>query len=158
MRFERVNSKEKLLKLLIRYDDSAVRTVSSRVGDLKQYAEKLFLYGENFTAVDGEKEAGFVSFYGNDVSNDMIYLTIIAIEPKFRGRGCGTAVLEYLESFGKRNGRNRIKLEVDKKNDQAVCFYKKNGFKIARDASEESFFMEKEIGKDVLLGKKGAGI
>lgn len=154
MRFEKVDSAEKLLELLVRHDGSAARTISSRVGDLKQYSEKLFLYAENFTVSDG---AGFFSFYGNDTSNHVIYLTLIAVDSELRGQGLGASMLGYLEAFGKQNGRNRIKLEVDKKNHRAIRFYRKNGFQRMADASAESFFMEKEIEKGVLLGEKRIG-
>ena len=145
MRFEKIESLEKMTELLIRYDDSAVRTISSRTGDLKQYAKKLFQYAENFVLSDGDKEIGFVSFYGNDDVDQMIYLTIIAISPQFKGHGFGTAVLNYLEKFGREHNRKKIKLEVDKDNTNAVCFYRKNGFQITEEASAESVFMEKEI-------------
>lgn len=145
MRFEKAESLEKMIELLVRYDDSAVRTISSRTGDLKQYARKLFRHAENFILSDGDKEIGFVSFYGNDAVNQMIYLTIIAIRPQFKGHGFGTAVLNDLERFGREHGRKKIKLEVDKDNTDAVCFYRKNGFRITEEASAESVFMEKEI-------------
>lgn len=116
MRFEKVDSLEKITELLIRYDDSAVRTISSRTGDLKRYAAKLFRYAENFILTDSNKEIGFVSFYGNDDENQVIYLTIIAISPRFKGHGFGTAALDYLEKFGREHDRKKIKLEVDKDN------------------------------------------
>lgn len=148
MRFRKIKSLEEMEKLLNEYDGSAVRTISSRTGDLRAYAGKLFQYAENFALYDGETahtEVGFASFYGNDAKSRTVYLTIIAVRPAFRGRGFGTAVLNYLETFGKENGMDRIKLEVDKENTGAIRFYGKNGFQITEEASGESFFMEKEI-------------
>ncbi len=147
MQFRKISSLEEMTQLLTEYDDSAVRTISSRTGDLHTYAKKLLQYGENVALFDEREhmEAGFVSFYGNDAVNQTIYLTVIAIHPRLKGRGFGTAVIKYLERFGREHGRSRIKLEVDKENTGAVRFYRKNGFQITEEASEESFFMEKEI-------------
>lgn len=148
MQFRKIQSLEELAKLLAEYDGSAVRTISSRTGDLQTYAKKLLKYGKNFVLSGGEKEhreGGFVSFYGNDTENKTIYLTIIAIHPAFQRQGFGTAVINYLEQFGKEKGMRRIKLEVDKENTGAIRFYRKTGFQITEEASGESFFMEKEI-------------
>lgn len=148
MRFKKISSLEEMTQLLAKYDDSAVRTISSRTGDLQAYAKKLLKNAENFALFDEEGEqleAGFVSFYGNDAVTRTIYLTVIAIHPRFKRRGFGTDAIKYLERFGREHGMGRIKLEVDKENTGAVRFYGKTGFRITEEASEESFFMEKEI-------------
>ena len=145
LQFKKIDTLEKLLQILLKYDDSATRTISSRVADMKGYAEKLFCFAWNYEVCDENDTVGFFSFYANDKIEKTAYLTIIAVDAEFRNCGVGSKILWYMQHICRENEMQRIRLEVDTKNQSAVCFYKKNGFKQVTDASADSFFMEKEI-------------
>jgi L-phenylalanine/L-methionine N-acetyltransferase len=59
-----------------------------------------------------------------------VYLGSLGIDPFFKGKGNGFAILEEMKENVRREGRSRIELTVDLDNDAAVHLYKKAGFVI----------------------------
>ena len=54
----------------------------------------------------------------------------IAVEENFQHKKIGTKLLQTLIKDAKLNNIATISLEVDEKNEKAINFYKKNGFKL----------------------------
>jgi ribosomal protein S18 acetylase RimI-like enzyme len=87
-----------------------------------------------------------------------------SVDPEFRGRGIGTALLTYAETEAKEHGETRLGLAVGIENDRAVRFYERHGFVhmpdtdhrvswfepnddgTSRIASEECVYMMKDLG------------
>lgn len=58
----------------------------------------------------------------------MGYLYHLSIDPAFQGKGLGSALIEYLISEVKREGFNRVGLDVSIRNTQAKTLYTRYGF------------------------------
>lgn len=145
MEITRLEKKEDVLKALMKYNDSAVRTIGDRVGSLELYAEKLLEYAENYIVLQDNDEIGFFSFYDNDIINRKAYLALIAIDRQYQRKGIGHRAIRFILKESRLKRMDRLRLEVDKTNDGAVCFYKKLGFVIVEEASDVSIFMEREV-------------
>lgn len=72
--------------------------------------------------------AGFCAFW---LVVDEIHLNNVAILPRFRGRGIGTALLQHVLAEARRLGAKRATLEVRASNEGALRLYERLGFSAA---------------------------
>jgi [ribosomal protein S18]-alanine N-acetyltransferase len=72
--------------------------------------------------------AGFCAFW---LVFDEIHINNVAIRPKFRGRGIGTALLHHVLAEARNLGARRATLEVRASNDGARRLYDRLGFYVA---------------------------
>lgn len=85
-----------------------------------------------------EKEAGelrgYLSFeilennFHGFVARKVLMIHMLKIADGYEGRGYGTALMEYMEGWGKEQGCNFMDLMVNPKNENALRFYKRFGF------------------------------
>ncbi len=144
MRIVKLESKDKILGFLERYNASTPRKLSDRVSNLEDYAEKLNEFARNYTICLESEPVGFFSFYDNDISKKMAYLTLIAVDERYQNMHLGSYAIQFICNECRKIGITRICLEVDK-NNLAYHFYEKKGFNVVGEASEYSVYMEKEI-------------
>jgi len=74
--------------------------------------------------------AGLAVFFNNFstyTGKPGIYLEDLFVDPEYRGRGIGKALLSYLEQLGRERGCDRLQWSVLKWNEQAIRFYKNRG-------------------------------
>lgn len=121
----KIESYDKVLKILETFDSYFDPCISIKVGDLRNYAKKLHGNAVTVLLTMDHKDAGFVSFY---VNHKEIYISLIAVHPEFRRYHLGTVLLNNVESYCYNNNVNYIKLEVDNQNQVAKQFYITNGF------------------------------
>jgi len=82
---------------------------------------------------------------------DEAHLINIAVHPKYRSKGFGRKILEYLENTMAGQGLKIILLEVRKNNPKAIALYESDGFKITGvrekyyNNTEDAVLMEKKI-------------
>jgi ribosomal protein S18 acetylase RimI-like enzyme len=57
-----------------------------------------------------------------------VYIGGFVVNPLLKGRGIGSAMMEYIKSDAAKNGYKRIELTVDLKNKAAIALYVKSGF------------------------------
>lgn len=145
MKIVKVESTKQVLHFLKRYDASAPRKISDRVQNITVYAEKLYQYGENYVVCLEGDSVGFFSFYNNDRKEKRAYLTLIALDTKYQRMKLGSQIMGFIYEECQKRQMKKICLEVDKVNKNACCFYKKQGFCRVGDASEYSYYMEKEL-------------
>jgi ribosomal protein S18 acetylase RimI-like enzyme len=69
------------------------------------------------------------------VSDGDYYISNIAIYSQYRGRGLGKGLILKAEQEAKRVGAERIVLDVEKENINAINFYKKLGYRITKEFS-----------------------
>jgi len=84
----------------------------------------------------GEEPAGFALFFHNYstfVSKPGLYLEDLFVLPKFRGRGCGKALLAHLAKLALERNCGRFEWTVLDWNEPAIGFYKKLGAKLLED-------------------------
>lgn len=88
---------------------------------------------------------GYAALYANDYENRIAYISMIGVISKMQGRHIGSQLLDKCIELAKREGMYFIKLEVYKKNEKAIEFYKRKGFKAQTKSSEEKIYMVKDI-------------
>ena len=59
--------------------------------------------------------------------------------PKYRGMGLGTYLIDLAEKEAKQCGANRLPLDVETENINAINLYKKSGFTIAKKSSTKLY-------------------
>ena len=135
------------IKLLIcclkQFDTSAPIKISERIGSLGIYAQKQLQNAYNYYVESDGKIVGFISFYANYA--DTAYLTIIAVSGSHKGRGIGRNMLEHAIACAKERQMKYMRLEVHKKNLEAISFYKRNHFVMEPCYGESSYFMKREL-------------
>jgi ribosomal-protein-alanine N-acetyltransferase len=72
--------------------------------------------------------AGFCAFW---LVFDEIHINNVAIRPRLRGRGIGTALMHHVLAEGRRLGARRATLEVRASNEGACRLYQRLGFHVA---------------------------
>lgn len=87
---------------------------------------------------DGERLAYLFSklniFENSDMRTDrrILYLDDICVDSAMRGKGVGSAIIEFSKSFAATLGCDSIELNAWAENIDAISLYEKNGFKMQR--------------------------
>ncbi len=85
-----------------------------------------------------EKDGKVLGYVGISAIIDEGYITNIAVFPKYRKMGVGTALLEYLFNFAREKELSFISLEVRESNSNAISLYKKFGF--TKEGKRKNFY------------------
>jgi GNAT superfamily N-acetyltransferase len=115
---------ERLLDKVVAAED----TLRDSLFGARPAAEVVFAYIEN-------EPVGFAVYFqtfSTFIGRAGIYLEDLFIEPAYRARGVGSAVLAYLANLTKQRGYARLSWAVLDWNEPAIQFYRKLGA-IARD-------------------------
>ncbi|MCK1994150.1 GNAT family N-acetyltransferase [Peribacillus muralis] len=73
------------------------------------------------------KDASITLDKESDVND--FYLDTISVDPKFQGKGIGSALIQYVEEYAKQKGYPRVSLVVENVNEGASRLYNKLGYK-----------------------------
>lgn len=131
---------------------AAYDAVSSAFGGLQRrvdvdaYLDKISKYANVYAMSVDDDICAFAAMYANDFENHTAYITLIGVKPDSQHSGCGTEMFRFCEEEAKQNGMKTLRLEVDKDNENAVRFYKKQGMKLEKEASQNSMYMKKSLG------------
>jgi ribosomal protein S18 acetylase RimI-like enzyme len=93
---------------------------------------ELFLVGVVDEAVIASVMAGYEGHRG--------WMNYLAVTPRFRGRGCGRALVDHVERLLLERGCPKINLQVRASNPAAVAFYRRLGY-----AQDESISLGKRL-------------
>ncbi|MEO0080944.1 MAG: ribosomal protein S18-alanine N-acetyltransferase [candidate division WOR-3 bacterium] len=94
---------------------------------------------------------GRLAGYAVAWAEEELHVANIAVEPAFRRLGIGRALMQQLETFGRRRGVKSVYLEVRQSNTEAQAFYRRLGFVqtyVRRgyySNGEDAVVMEKDI-------------
>lgn len=143
MKLKKIESLEQIEKVIREFNDTFNPSTSSIVGNLKAYSNKICKHAITIVAIDDSRIVGYASFYCNDSTNFVAYLSQIAVKEEYRGLGIGDMILKKIEEICLTNNMKFLKLEVYDHNSKAISFYKKNKFYIDGPASEKSKYMIK---------------
>lgn len=77
----------------------------------------------------GGKKVGDADFMFNGKNREEMYLNMIQVDPKQRGKGYASTVLDAAVELGQKEGSKRVTLEVPGNAPDAKHIYKKLGFK-----------------------------
>lgn len=91
-----------------------------------EWLEEPVAYG----AFEGEKLLGYVEGSHEKWNNRFRISNICVFDGKVRNRGIGTLLMETITEAAKSCGARMIVLETQSCNENAIAFYKKNGFEI----------------------------
>ncbi|MHC1635838.1 MAG: ribosomal protein S18-alanine N-acetyltransferase [Candidatus Methanospirareceae archaeon] len=84
-----------------------------------------------FIAVPSEEYTKIMGFVGGSIRMNQGHISGIAVEREYRRRGIGSRLLETAEEKFKRDGFDKVTLEVRKSNIGAIRLYEKQGYKKA---------------------------
>lgn len=143
-KMRKVKGLAEMLGVLKKFDDAFSPALSEIVPSLEGHAKKLARHAENYLLMDGEEICGWISFYDNDEEGGVGYLTHLAVDEKYRGRGLGGELLRFFERECTKRGMNVLKLEVQKGNIRARRLYKEMGFKVSEEL-QSSIYMERDL-------------
>jgi ribosomal-protein-alanine N-acetyltransferase len=100
-----------------------------------------------------ESEAGVVGLLVARVAADEMEILNLAVDPRWRRRGAGTALVEAALDHGLRAGAARVFLEVRETNGAARRFYQQQGFAVTgrrvryyHQPEEDALIMAREVG------------
>lgn len=110
------------------------------VPDNEQLYNKICMYAEFLAVYVGEKLAGYLAIYANDVKSKMAYITMIGILPQYQRQGLGGDLLKEAKYVAKENNMDFIRLEVNKINHKAIQCYIKYGF-VYEMENEKTYYM-----------------
>lgn len=130
-------------KLLKKVDDDFKPPLSSIV-DIDEYSKKIILKSTLFTRVKKGELIGLCAIYATDKESRQVYLTMLAVDPIFRGLGLAKGLIAEMEVYVLRQGFTSIKLEVHKTNPGAFSMYRGLGYQIIEESST-SYFLQKNI-------------
>lgn len=96
-----------------------------------------------------EVKESVVGFMIYELHKNRLHLLDFAVDPRFRKRGAGKAMLEKLESKLSRDRRNRILLEIRESNVDGQLFFRACGYRAVSvlhdfwdDTEEDAYVME----------------
>lgn len=115
--------------------------LSTQVSSIEEYSKKLEINAQTFMAWTGKADVGILSIYCNDYKNKVAFISTFGIDKIYNGKGFSRKLLNYGLNYVKRIGFSVVHLEVNKINERAISFYKKNGFYII-ETRENSYIME----------------
>ncbi len=104
----------------------------AKCGELEHYLEqdKAVVYG----AFDGDQMAGFIWAYDYPFREDRnrLYISIIYLDPSFRGQHIGQQLIAAVRTYAADNGYRALFLHTEGHNTGAQAFYAAMGFAVER--------------------------
>lgn len=116
-----------ILSILNRYKQ-CLASLSKSESYRELMAKKFYENAVFIVAEIGDIPIGFCSFYANDNINKKGYISMIAVESEYRRHHIGFMLLNETISISKELGMKQMRLEVSVSNNNAILFYKRNGF------------------------------
>lgn len=135
------------LEEVLRIEELSFPRPWSREAYRREMAKPFGLY------VVAEDEEGVAGYAGMWVILDEAHVTTLAVDPRKRGRGIASRLLDHLEGEARRRGATTMLLEVRPSNRPALALYEKKGFslwgrrrKYYSDNQEDALLLGKVLG------------
>ncbi len=132
----------KLFNYLTKIDKYMTTPLSLRI-NLKDFAEKVLIYGNVLTVEKNDEIVSALLFYANDTVEKNAYITLLGTLPEYRGEGHAKSLMSIMEEKASLNGMKKVHLDTDIINTKAIAFYSKMGYKV--ESVNEKVHMVKEI-------------
>lgn len=114
--FPALISKEQVEYMIDRFQSESA--ISDQMTDLG------YRYG---FITDDDVRIGYFSIHPED---DTVFISKIYVSGEIRGQGAGSAAMTDLAEYARSLGKGRMYLHVNRNNDPAIGFYRKNGFEV----------------------------
>jgi len=137
---------EEVYEYLYLLENNYSPSLSKRIDEFDSYVKKLSIFATNYGVYDDmhNKCIGYIGFYTNNIELGFSYVSQLVVDCSVQKLGIGKSLLKICERVSKSKGFKFIKLEVRKDNENAILFYKKNGFKMSEE-TEKTFIMIKSL-------------
>lgn len=112
--------------------------------DLDEYSKKIASKAILFTRFNDKTLIALCAIYATDNEYLQAYLTLLAVDPAFRGRGVAKKLISEMEAYVLDAGFKYVKLEVYKNNVSALSMYRRFGYEIVEE-SHNSYFLKKSM-------------
>jgi ribosomal protein S18 acetylase RimI-like enzyme len=112
--------------------------LSDRVS-LDEYVVKVLTYGYILAVRDCESIRGAILFYCNKKIDKTAYITMLGVRNQYNNRGYGGMLINKMEEYSINNGMERVELDTNIQNKNAISFYIKKGYSIIQ---EKTFGLE----------------
>lgn len=130
-----------IIKQYQKYFDSLVNDIELAMN----IADKIFKHGMLLACICQHEVIGFCAFYANDLNSRVSFITLIAVNDKYQNIGMGKKILQKVCEISKKAGMDKIRLEVNDQNVNAISFYEKNGLYFEKKCSDNSKLMIKDL-------------
>lgn len=134
-----------LEKIIIELEGQLIPSLTSRNVDIATYASRLSKNGFALSLSMGDKTAGLIAGYANDMKTRIAYISFFAVASEYRGKGLGHILFRRFEVECAKTGMERLAFEVHKINNKAISFYYSLGCSIEKEKDRESWIMSKDI-------------
>lgn len=126
--------KDQFIDVYIRAYQSLSDYKYTSKGEVKNYFKWLYKRdNQGFLVAEKDgKAVGFIAGDGNWIDQEgerVLEIHELFVLPEERRKGVGSMLLKEILEYGKKRGLKKVELWVGKTNYQAICFYKKFGFK-----------------------------
>lgn len=142
---ELVKEKDIILAIVRNYQNYFEALVDRDEHFIFNIIEKIYCNGFLIACMYQDKVIGFCAFYANDIVSKTAFITLIATNKDFQNIGLGKLILQKVCEISSQVGMNKIRLEVNNNNVNAIRFYAHNGFNYEKDCSDYSKYMIKKI-------------
>ncbi len=133
-----------IFELLIEFDNCFPH-LKEKVANYYEFAFKLAKNANVITIQKDHKNVALCVFYANDEKTKIGYISLIAVKRSHRGLNWGKEILSETIQFMQKKGMQKLRLEVDNDNENAIGFYYHMGFKKIGKVGKESFYLELDI-------------
>ena len=106
----------------------------------KNYSERT----EDVISITASRKNWVIGYGSISISDSTANLFHLIVDKKYRSKGIGYSIVNELEKIGIKRNRNTFTLNVLKKNQLAIDFYKKSGYEKIKE-SVKSIKMVKTI-------------
>lgn len=115
------------------------------IKDFTAYSKKLEKNAIIYAAKIEEEILGFTVLYANDHINNTAFGLFLGVMPHMRNKGIGHLLIDAAFRKSKEQSMTKFKIEVNKKNVNAINIYKKIGFKYLSEKDDVFDYMIKEL-------------
>lgn len=112
--------------------------------DLDEYSKRIASKAILFTCFNDKTLIALCAIYATDNEYLQAYLTLLAVDPAFRGGGVAKKLISEMEAYVLDAGFKYVKLEVYKTNVSALSMYRRFGYEIVEE-SHNSYFLKKSM-------------
>lgn len=125
--------------------DSEFHTPLSEKCDIDSYVIKLLESGHVVCVMDDSKIVGILAGYINDFKTKIGYMTVLVVDPQYRGLKLSKKLLDRFAADSKEAGMTSLELHTYKDNIAARGLYEKNNFKQLSVSSDGYCCYKREI-------------
>ena len=120
-------SEAQIAEHLRRCDADFIPPLTGRI-ELDSYARKLASKAERFEAWAGDALVGMVAIYCNDIERHTAFISSVSVLRNWQGQRIASRLLDEAIKHAGAAGFERLELEVDRANANAIQLYEKTNF------------------------------